>query len=67
MTVGEALTCRRFYHQALLFFLGMFFGLYMASVYKFAAEETLDDKSLTVAGAIGSVCNGGSRVFWASL
>ena len=67
MTVGEALTCCRFYHQALLLFNGIFFGIYMGSVYKFAAEEVLDDKSLTIAGAIGSVCNGGSRVFWASL
>ena len=39
----------------------------MASVFKFAAQGTItDDKYLTIAGAVGSVCNGSSRVIWAS-
>lgn len=39
----------------------------MASVYKVVAQDTLSDRTLTIAGAIGSVCNGGSRIFWATL
>lgn len=46
---------------------GMFFGLFMASVYKEVALNILSDKTLTLAGALGSVCNGSSRIIWATL
>ena len=47
----------------------MFYGCYIASVYKSMAisvpEE--DDQILTMAGSFGSACNGLSRIMWASL
>ena len=46
---------------------GMFYSLYIASAYKFLAQDGLDDFVLTIAGAIGSICNGGSRFVWATL
>jgi Na+/melibiose symporter-like transporter len=46
---------------------GMFFGLFMASVYKEVALNILSDHTLTLAGALGSVCNGSSRIIWATL
>jgi hypothetical protein len=67
VTVKEGLTSPRFYFLSWLLFQGIFFGIYMASVYKVCAIDVLDDMSLTIAGAIGSVCNGGSRIMWASL
>lgn len=39
----------------------------MASVYKEVALNILSDDTLTIAGAIGSVCNGSSRIIWATL
>ena len=53
--------------MASLLFLGMFYGLYIASVYKTTAQNSLSDLTLTFAGAIGSVCNGSSRIAWAAL
>lgn len=50
----------------LILFLGIFYGLYTASVYKVAAQDFIDDKALTLAGSIGSVCNGSSRIIWAA-
>jgi len=67
VTFKEAFTSWRFYHMTLLLFQGMFFGLYMASIYKVGVMGILSDKQLTIAGAIGSVCNGSFRLFWASL
>lgn len=46
---------------------GMFFGLFMAGVYKQTALKYLSDHTLTLAGALGSVCNGSSRIIWAAL
>jgi len=37
ITVWDALKSKRFYHLAILLYFGLFFGLYMASVYKLAA------------------------------
>merc|ERR1712086_1163423 len=54
-------------HISALLFFGIFNGLYVASVYKQIALHDLDDGVLTIAGAIGSVCNGGSRIVWAAL
>jgi hypothetical protein len=50
-----------------LIYLGCFFGVYVASVYKSAAGDVISDKQLTLAGAIGSIMNGSSRIMWASL
>ena len=63
----DALKTGRFWHMASLLFLGMFYGLYIASVYKTTAQNSLSDLTLTIAGAIGSVCNGSSRIAWATL
>ena len=46
---------------------GVFFGVFTAGVYKSVALDFLSDHVLTTAGALGSVCNGGSRIMWASL
>lgn len=67
ITVKDALTSRRFYHMSLILFLGIFYGVYISSVYKLTAQDFLLDHQLTLAGALGSVCNGCSRIFWASL
>jgi hypothetical protein len=51
-----------------MFIFGTFYGLYVAGSYKFSADEKyIDDEVLTIAGALGAVCNGGSRLLWASL
>lgn len=46
---------------------GVFYGTFMASVYKAVNIDNLRDGTLTTAGALGAVCNGASRVFWATL
>jgi nitrate/nitrite transporter NarK len=38
----------------------------VASVYKTFDQDNLSDKVLTIAGAMGSVCNGCSRILWAA-
>ena len=68
MEYSDAFKSPRFWYMGWLLFEGMFFGLYMASVYKkVASGRVLSDKQLTLAGAIGSVCNGSSRIIWATL
>ena len=67
LTFKEGLRHPRFYHLTLMLFFGIFYGIYMAAVYKKTAQDYLDDDTLTLAGAIGSVCNGCSRYGWASL
>ena len=48
--------------------LGTFFSLYIVSAYKVSADENyIDDKDLTIAGSIGAICNGSSRLVWATL
>ena len=49
-----------------MLFNGVFFGVYISSVYKSFARG-IDDNTLTIAGAVGSFINGSSRIFWASL
>ena len=51
---------------ALIFF-SSFFGLYMCAVYKNFGSVVghIDDRTLTIAGTVGAVCNGLSRVVWA--
>jgi len=50
-----------------LLFFGIFYGIYVASVYKVSAQDVLEDHTLTLAGALGSICNGGSRIMWATI
>ena len=50
-----------------MIYTGLFYGVYMASVYKISAQEFISDKVLTTAGAIGAFCNGGSRLGWATI
>jgi OFA family oxalate/formate antiporter-like MFS transporter len=52
--------------MAFLLYCGLFYGLFVASVYKNSASMVLSDKVLTIAGSIGSFCNGSSRFIWAS-
>ena len=48
--------------------LGTFFSLYIASAYKVSADDNfISNRDLTIAGSIGAVCNGSSRLIWASL
>jgi len=63
---GGLLSLRCLHITAMLFF-GIFYGIYVASVYKTTSQKVLSDRTLTLAGAIGSVCNGGSRIMWATL
>ena len=56
--------------MSLMLYSGLFFGVYVASVYKSIASgipNEIGDKALTLTGAIGSVMNGSSRVIWATL
>jgi len=48
-----------------MLFLGVFYGVFVTSVYK--QISGLDDKILTMAGALGSVANGLSRIGWGTL
>ena len=56
-----------FWNLTILLGFGQFYTLYMANVYKNIALGLVSDKILTTAGAIGSVCNGLSRVMWTTL
>ena len=67
VSVQEGVTSPKFWHMGLMMFNGIFFGAYIASVYKSIDLDKLSDSTLTTAGAIGSICNGGSRVFWATI
>ena len=51
----------------IMLFSGIFYGVILVSVYKIAAQGKLSDHTLTLAGAIGSVCNGCSRIIWGAL
>lgn len=63
----EALKTVRLWHMFTMLLFGTFFGLYVASEYKVVAQDSLSDYALSIAGAIGSVCNGSGRVVWGSL
>lgn len=67
--VKDALGSIRFWHHSIMLFNGVFFGVYVASVYKDVGlnKGSILDKDLTIAGAIGSFFNGSSRIFWASI
>ena len=65
--IFESLKTWRAWHMLFLLFLGSFYPLFIASAYKPIAQDVLEDSVLTVAGAIGGICNGFSRLFWAIL
>ena len=67
VAVSEALTVKRFWYLAAMLFLGTFYGCYVVSVYKTVANVNLEDHLLTLAGSLGSACNGSSRIIWATL
>ena len=50
-----------------MLFNGIFFGAYVSSVYKGVALSYLDDQTLTLAGSLGAIANGSSRLLWAYL
>ena len=66
--VKDAIHSIRFWHHSIMLFNGVFFGVYVASVYKDVAlkKGSINDADLTIAGAIGSFMNGSSRIIWAS-
>jgi len=67
---SEVFKTLRFWQMSLMLYSGLFFGVYIASVYKSIASgipNEIGDKALTLTGAIGSVMNGSSRVMWATL
>ena len=68
ITVHEAMRTKQFWQLNLLLFNGIFFGAFLASVYKdYGNDGDLSDAELTVTGAIGAIGNGVSRILWASL
>lgn len=53
----------RFWHILLMLIGSGFYGLYLVAAYKiFGKENHIDDFTLTFAGSLGSVLNGGSKV-----
>ena len=46
---------------------GIFYGVFVLSVYKSCAGESMSDRTLTIVGAIGSICNGSSRIAWSAV
>ena len=67
ITVSQSIKMGRFYHIFCMLAFGSFYGIYVASVYKIFDQDNLSDRILTIAGAMGSVCNGCSRIMWATL
>ena len=48
-----------------MMFFGFYYGIYATSVFKVIAGDSIDDKITTLAGAIGCISNGISRLGWA--
>jgi hypothetical protein len=69
LTVMEGVKTLRFWHLFVMLFCSTFYGMYMAAAYKNFGSVVggIEDKTLTLAGSFGAVCNGLSRIFWASL
>ncbi|CDW78984.1 UNKNOWN [Stylonychia lemnae] len=61
----QSLKSQRFLCMWIMLFLSMFYGMFMANAFKsLGVKNNLDDITLTIAGSIGSIMNGGSRIFW---
>jgi len=67
VTWREAIRTRRFWHLSLISTIGSFQALYIANVYKIAADEFLGDHTLTLAATLGGIMNGLSRFLWSAL
>ena len=68
----EGIRTKRFIHMAGILYFGMFYGSFFSSAYKFLPAKKEDgtiitDSQLTTIGAIGSVVNGGARLFWGKI
>lgn len=65
----EGLLSWKFRHLYIMLYFSAFYGMFMAAVFKnFGSHKNItNDLVLTTAGAVGSVFNGSSRVFWATL
>ena len=48
-----------------MMFFGFYYGIYASSIFKVIAGDKLNDNILTLAGAIGCISNGISRLVWA--
>ena len=51
----------------IIFYLGIFYGVYLPSVYKVYAQDYLSDYTLTLAGSLGMFSNGFFKILMASL
>lgn len=67
MSYRATFTSWRFWHLFTMLFFGEFYGVYMASVYKIIAEDYVQDHQLALAGALGGIGNGISRLILASM
>jgi len=65
--VRESVRTTRFLQMGTMFLAGPVFGFYVASVYKTSNQGMLSDSILTVAGSLGAICNGSSRIIWGGL
>lgn len=51
----------------LILHIGVFYGVFVANIFKMAAQDSILDSTLTLAGALGAMFNGTSRIIWATL
>ena len=61
------MTNKKYLQLLFMFFNGLFFPMFVASVYKLTPEGRIADHTLTVAGTAGSLFNGLSRIIWGQL
>ena len=67
ITVKEAIVSAPFWQLSAMFFNGLFFCVYNSSVYKNNASGLISDHLLSVAGALGAMCNGLSSFGWGTV
>ncbi len=48
--------------MTVIMYLGLFYGIYIISVYKLYASKYLSDYTLTLAGMVACISNGSSRI-----
>lgn len=64
----EGIKHSRFWHLWIMLFCSAQYTMFMASSFKnFGIEWGIEDYLLTTAGGIGGVCNGFSRMIWATI
>ena len=64
ISLSEVITSKKYLLLVLMFFNSTFFPILVASIYKLTPEGRIPDHTLTLAGTLGSLFNGISRVFW---